>query len=34
MADQVLSLHLYALGALEVRLGQNLVMFTTRKTLP
>jgi hypothetical protein len=34
MADQVLPLHLYALGAPEVSLGENLVTFTTRKTLP
>jgi DNA-binding SARP family transcriptional activator len=33
MADQVLPLHLHALGAPEVRLGENLVTFTTRKTL-
>ncbi len=33
MADQVLPLHLYALGPPEVRLGENLVTFPTRKTL-
>lgn len=33
MADQVLPLHLYALGPPEVRLGENLVAFSTRKTL-
>ena len=33
MADQALPLHLYALGPPEVRLGENLVMFPTRKTL-
>ena len=34
MADQVLPLQLYALGAPEVCLGENLVTFPTRKTLP
>ena len=33
MADQALPLHLYALGPPEVRLGENLVTFPTRKTL-
>jgi DNA-binding SARP family transcriptional activator len=33
MADQVITLHLYALGPPEVRLGENLVTFPTRKTL-
>ncbi|MFZ2097392.1 MAG: hypothetical protein WAV05_12215, partial [Anaerolineales bacterium] len=33
MADQVLPLHLSALGPPEVRLGDNLVTFPTRKTL-
>jgi len=33
MADQVLPLHLYTLGPPEVRLGENLVIFPTRKTL-
>ena len=34
MADQVLPLHLYDHGAPEGRLGENLVTFPTRKTLP
>ena len=33
MADQAIPLHLYALGPPEVRLGENLVTFPTRKTL-
>jgi DNA-binding SARP family transcriptional activator len=33
MADQVIPLHLYALGPPEVRLGEYLVSFPTRKTL-
>ena len=33
MADQAPPLHLYALGPPEVRLGENLVTFPTRKTL-
>ena len=33
MADQMLPLHLFTLGAPEVRLGENLVTFPTRKTL-
>ncbi len=33
MADQTLPLHIYALGPPEVRLGNNLVTFATRKTL-
>jgi DNA-binding SARP family transcriptional activator len=33
MADKGLPLHLYALGPPEVRLGENLVTFPTRKTL-
>jgi DNA-binding SARP family transcriptional activator len=33
MADETLSLHLFTLGAPEVRLGENLVIFPTRKTL-
>src|SRR4030042_2504253 len=33
VADQALPLHLYALGPPEVRLGENLVTFPTRKTL-
>ncbi|HSB66843.1 MAG TPA: BTAD domain-containing putative transcriptional regulator, partial [Anaerolineales bacterium] len=33
MAEQVQPLHLYALGPPEVRLGENLVTFPTRKTL-
>src|SRR4030042_2521157 len=33
MADKLLPLHLYALGPPEVRLGENLVTFPTRKTL-
>jgi DNA-binding SARP family transcriptional activator len=33
MADQEPALHLYALGSPEVRLGENLVRFPTRKTL-
>jgi DNA-binding SARP family transcriptional activator len=33
MADQAIQLHLYALGPPEVRLGENLVNFPTRKTL-
>ena len=33
MADQILPLHLSALGPPEVRLGENLVTFPTRKTL-
>lgn len=33
MAEQVIPLHLYALGPPEVRLGENLVRFPTRKTL-
>ncbi len=33
MADQALRLHLNALGPPEVRLGENLVTFPTRKTL-
>ena len=33
MANQVLPLHLSALGPPEVRLGENLVTFPTRKTL-
>ncbi|HEX9091503.1 MAG TPA: AAA family ATPase [Anaerolineales bacterium] len=33
MVDQALPLHLYALGPPEVRLGENLVTFSTRKTL-
>ncbi len=33
MADQTLPLHLFALGPPEVRLGENLLTFPTRKTL-
>jgi DNA-binding SARP family transcriptional activator len=33
MAGQAISLHLYALGPPEVRLGEYLVTFPTRKTL-
>jgi DNA-binding SARP family transcriptional activator len=33
MADQILPLQLFALGPPEVRLGENLVTFPTRKTL-
>ena len=33
MDVQALPLHLYALGPPEVRLGENLVTFPTRKTL-
>lgn len=33
MADQIQPLHLFALGPPEVRLGNNLVTFPTRKTL-
>ncbi len=33
MVNQALPLHLYALGPPEVRLGENLVEFPTRKTL-
>lgn len=33
MADEAIPLHLYALGPPEVRLGDNLVTFPTRKTL-
>jgi DNA-binding SARP family transcriptional activator len=33
VAEQALPLHLYALGPLEVRLGEKLVTFPTRKTL-
>ncbi len=33
MADQAIPLHLYALGPPEVRLGEYLVSFPTRKTL-
>ena len=32
MADQMLPLRLFTLGAPEVRLGENLVSFSTRKT--
>jgi DNA-binding SARP family transcriptional activator len=32
MADQMLPLRLFTLGAPEVRLGENLVTFSTRKT--
>jgi DNA-binding SARP family transcriptional activator len=33
VAEQAQPLHLYALGPPEVRLGENLVVFPTRKTL-
>ncbi len=33
MADQAIPLHIYALGPPEVRLGEHLVSFPTRKTL-
>jgi DNA-binding SARP family transcriptional activator/tetratricopeptide (TPR) repeat protein len=33
LVDQALPLHLYTLGPPEVRLGENLVTFPTRKTL-
>jgi DNA-binding SARP family transcriptional activator len=33
MTDQAIPLHLYALGPPEIRLGENLVTFPTRKTL-
>ncbi len=33
MADQIQPLHIFALGPPEVRLGDNLVTFPTRKTL-
>jgi DNA-binding SARP family transcriptional activator len=33
MADPTLALHIYTLGPTEVRLGENLVTFPTRKTL-
>jgi DNA-binding SARP family transcriptional activator len=33
MADQTLSLHLFALGPPEARLGDRLLTFPTRKTL-
>ena len=33
MADSFLPLRLYALGPLEVRLGENLLTFPTRNTL-
>ena len=33
MADQILPLQLFALGPPEVRLGENLLTFPTRKTL-
>ena len=33
MADQTLALHIFALGPPEVRLGEYLVTFPTRKTL-
>jgi DNA-binding SARP family transcriptional activator len=33
LIDQALPLHLYALGPPEVRLGEYLVTFPTRKTL-
>ena len=33
LADQTLPLHLFALGPPEVRLGENLLTFPTRKTL-
>jgi DNA-binding SARP family transcriptional activator len=33
MADQTPELHIFALGPPEVRLGEHLVSFPTRKTL-
>jgi DNA-binding SARP family transcriptional activator len=33
VAEQAQPLHLYALGPPEVRLGENLIVFSTRKTL-
>ena len=34
MADQTPTLHIYALGPPKVRLGENLVTFSTRKPWP